>query len=187
MSSRNLFRETTFFEVKTKTTVLSWHCCERILTQLFRKIQCCSSFEWLQAHLKIFAGYGSTKDISVYTSIGLPPSQIYIVGRPSKKMQQQCQVLFDYFMHVLKDKAGDFLYFSYRNVQSQTNNEVILLHPYCVDSTVVTYGCLEMAPKCKYREKVVTLSHEVPNTAGTSAHVWKCGSVYRVFVVCSAT
>ncbi|XP_053180880.1 membrane-associated phosphatidylinositol transfer protein 2-like isoform X2 [Scomber japonicus] len=46
-----------------------------------------------EAHLKIFAGYGSTKDISVYTSIGLPPSQIYIVGRPSKKMQQQCQFI----------------------------------------------------------------------------------------------
>lgn len=42
--------------------------------------------------MKIFAGYGSSKDISVYTSIGLPPSHIYIVGRPSKKMQHQCQV-----------------------------------------------------------------------------------------------
>uniref|UniRef100_A0A672ZZZ4 Phosphatidylinositol transfer protein membrane associated 2 n=1 Tax=Sphaeramia orbicularis TaxID=375764 RepID=A0A672ZZZ4_9TELE len=46
-----------------------------------------------EAHMKIFAGYGSTKDISVYTSIGLPPSQIYIVGRPSKKMQNQCQFI----------------------------------------------------------------------------------------------
>ncbi|XP_065807702.1 membrane-associated phosphatidylinositol transfer protein 2 isoform X4 [Labrus bergylta] len=44
-------------------------------------------------HLKIFAGYGSTKDISVYTAIGLPASQIYIVGRPSKKMQHQCQFI----------------------------------------------------------------------------------------------
>uniref|UniRef100_A0A8C6L8J2 Phosphatidylinositol transfer protein membrane associated 2 n=1 Tax=Nothobranchius furzeri TaxID=105023 RepID=A0A8C6L8J2_NOTFU len=43
----------------------------------------------------IFAAYGSTKDISVYTSIGLPPSQIYIVGRPSKKMQHQCQFIPD--------------------------------------------------------------------------------------------
>uniref|UniRef100_A0A671UW78 Phosphatidylinositol transfer protein membrane associated 2 n=1 Tax=Sparus aurata TaxID=8175 RepID=A0A671UW78_SPAAU len=46
-----------------------------------------------EAHLKIFAGYGSTKDISVYTAIGLPSSQIYIVGRPSKKMQHQCQFI----------------------------------------------------------------------------------------------
>ncbi|TKS78659.1 Membrane-associated phosphatidylinositol transfer protein 2 [Collichthys lucidus] len=46
-----------------------------------------------EAHMKIFAGYGSTKDISVYTTIGLPSSQIYIVGRPSKKMQHQCQFI----------------------------------------------------------------------------------------------
>lgn len=48
--------------------------------------------------MKIFAGYGSTKDISVYTSIGIPSSQIYIVGRPSKKLQNQCQVPLDYCM-----------------------------------------------------------------------------------------
>lgn len=42
--------------------------------------------------MRIFAAYGSTKDISVYSSIGLPPSHIYIVGRPTKKMQHQCQV-----------------------------------------------------------------------------------------------
>lgn len=32
------------------------------------------------------------KDISVYSMLGLSPSQIYIVGRPSKKCQNQCQV-----------------------------------------------------------------------------------------------
>ncbi|XP_013866055.1 membrane-associated phosphatidylinositol transfer protein 2 isoform X2 [Austrofundulus limnaeus] len=48
-----------------------------------------------EANMKIFAGYGSTKDISVYTSIGLPPSQIFIVGRPSKKMQSQCQFIIE--------------------------------------------------------------------------------------------
>ncbi|XP_031426962.1 membrane-associated phosphatidylinositol transfer protein 2-like isoform X2 [Clupea harengus] len=48
-----------------------------------------------ETHMKICAGYGSTKDISVYSSIGLSPSQIYIVGRPSKKMQQQCQFISD--------------------------------------------------------------------------------------------
>ncbi|XP_007572192.1 membrane-associated phosphatidylinositol transfer protein 2-like isoform X2 [Poecilia formosa] len=46
-----------------------------------------------ESNMKIFAGYGSTKDISVYNSIGIPPSQIYIVGRPSKKMQNQCQFI----------------------------------------------------------------------------------------------
>ncbi|XP_047238217.1 membrane-associated phosphatidylinositol transfer protein 2-like isoform X5 [Girardinichthys multiradiatus] len=46
-----------------------------------------------ESNVKIFAGYGSTKDISVYTSIGISSSQIYIVGRPSKKMQNQCQFI----------------------------------------------------------------------------------------------
>ncbi|XP_024130404.1 membrane-associated phosphatidylinositol transfer protein 2 isoform X5 [Oryzias melastigma] len=46
-----------------------------------------------EAHMKIYVGYGSSKDISVYTSIGLLPSQIYIVGRPTKKMQHQCQFI----------------------------------------------------------------------------------------------
>lgn len=50
--------------------------------------------------MKIFAAYGSTKDISVYTSLGLPPSQIYIVGRPTKKMQHQCQVSLCVVFHL---------------------------------------------------------------------------------------
>ncbi|XP_072520655.1 membrane-associated phosphatidylinositol transfer protein 2-like isoform X5 [Salminus brasiliensis] len=48
-----------------------------------------------EAQMKACAGYGSTKDISVYTCIGLSPSQIYIVGRPSKKMLHQCQFITD--------------------------------------------------------------------------------------------
>ncbi|KAM9338019.1 membrane-associated phosphatidylinositol transfer protein 2 isoform 2-T2 [Symphorus nematophorus] len=48
-----------------------------------------------EAHMRIFAAYGSTKDISVYSSISLPPSHIYIVGRPTKKMQHQCQFIPD--------------------------------------------------------------------------------------------
>jgi len=35
------------------------------------------------------------KDISVYSLLDLSPNQIYIVGRPSKKYQNQCQVNFD--------------------------------------------------------------------------------------------
>lgn len=45
-----------------------------------------------QCFIKISAAYGSTKDISVYSVLGLPPSQIFIVGRPTKKYQTQCQV-----------------------------------------------------------------------------------------------
>ncbi|XP_075951084.1 membrane-associated phosphatidylinositol transfer protein 2 isoform X2 [Anarhichas minor] len=48
-----------------------------------------------EAQMRIFAAYGSTKDISVYSSIGLPPSHIYIVGRPTKKMQHLCQFIPD--------------------------------------------------------------------------------------------
>lgn len=45
-----------------------------------------------QAEINIVAGYGSTKDISVYSSLGLAPAHIYIVGRAVKKFLNQCQV-----------------------------------------------------------------------------------------------
>ncbi|XP_061763808.1 membrane-associated phosphatidylinositol transfer protein 2-like isoform X2 [Nerophis ophidion] len=48
-----------------------------------------------EAQMRIFAAYGSSKDISVYASVGLPASHIYIVGRPTKKMQHQCQFIPD--------------------------------------------------------------------------------------------
>uniref|UniRef100_A0A7N6FH57 Membrane-associated phosphatidylinositol transfer protein 3 n=1 Tax=Anabas testudineus TaxID=64144 RepID=A0A7N6FH57_ANATE len=46
-----------------------------------------------ECHIKINSAYGSMKDISVYNMLGLSPSQIFIVGRPSKKYQNQCQFL----------------------------------------------------------------------------------------------
>ncbi|NXT82923.1 PITM3 protein, partial [Zapornia atra] len=45
-----------------------------------------------ECHIKICAAYGSMKDISVYNVLALSPSQIYIVGRSTKKYQAQCQV-----------------------------------------------------------------------------------------------
>ncbi|XP_065694970.1 membrane-associated phosphatidylinositol transfer protein 1 isoform X2 [Patagioenas fasciata] len=45
-----------------------------------------------EAEINIVAGYGSTKDISVYSSLGLAPAHIYIVGRAVKKFHNQCQV-----------------------------------------------------------------------------------------------
>lgn len=51
-----------------------------------------------QCHIKINSAYGSMKDISVYNMLGLSPSQIYIVGRPSKKYQNQCQVFICVFL-----------------------------------------------------------------------------------------
>nr|XP_033776440.1 membrane-associated phosphatidylinositol transfer protein 1 isoform X2 [Geotrypetes seraphini] len=51
--------------------------------------------------ITIVAGYGSTKDISVYGSLGLLPTQIYIVGRTVKKLQNQCQFLSEgYVAHL---------------------------------------------------------------------------------------
>ncbi|XP_018573304.1 protein retinal degeneration B isoform X2 [Anoplophora glabripennis] len=43
----------------------------------------------------IHSAYGSAKDISVYTSIGLKSKQIFIVGKASKKQQSQATVLMD--------------------------------------------------------------------------------------------
>ncbi|KAK4309749.1 hypothetical protein Pmani_018626 [Petrolisthes manimaculis] len=45
--------------------------------------------------LSVVAAYGSSKDITVYTSIGLKPDQIFIVGKTSKKQQALAQVLTD--------------------------------------------------------------------------------------------
>uniref|UniRef100_A0A8C8SNH1 Phosphatidylinositol transfer protein membrane associated 1 n=1 Tax=Pelusios castaneus TaxID=367368 RepID=A0A8C8SNH1_9SAUR len=54
-----------------------------------------------EAEVTIVAGYGSTKDISVYSSLGLAPTQIYIVGRTVKKFQNQCQFLSEgYVAHL---------------------------------------------------------------------------------------
>ncbi|RXM91734.1 Membrane-associated phosphatidylinositol transfer protein 3 [Acipenser ruthenus] len=60
-----------------------------------------------ECHIKISAAYGSMKDISVYNVLDLPPSQIYIVGRPSKKYQNQCQFLSEgYAAHLSSLQFG---------------------------------------------------------------------------------
>lgn len=41
----------------------------------------------------IQSAYGSSKDISVYTSIGLKPKQIFIVGKASKKQHALATIL----------------------------------------------------------------------------------------------
>ncbi|XP_067221607.1 membrane-associated phosphatidylinositol transfer protein 3 [Chanodichthys erythropterus] len=54
-----------------------------------------------ECHIKINCAYGSMKDISVYSMLSLSPNQIYIVGRPSKKYQNQCQFLSEgYAVHL---------------------------------------------------------------------------------------
>ncbi|KAF2354577.1 DDHD domain [Trinorchestia longiramus] len=46
----------------------------------------------------IDAAYGSTKDISVYSGLGLSPEQIYVVGKAGKKQQTQAQSVHDLLM-----------------------------------------------------------------------------------------
>ncbi|TMW50269.1 hypothetical protein DOY81_004650 [Sarcophaga bullata] len=45
--------------------------------------------------ISIMAAYGSSKDISVYTNVGMRPEQIFIVGKVSKKLQSNATVLND--------------------------------------------------------------------------------------------
>nr|XP_018915919.1 PREDICTED: protein retinal degeneration B isoform X2 [Bemisia tabaci] len=56
----------------------------------------------IQEHnMIIHAAYGSSKDITVYTNIGLKPRQIYIVGRVSKKHHSLATVLSEgYAVHL---------------------------------------------------------------------------------------
>ena len=46
-------------------------------------------------NLEICAAYGSSKDISVYSNVGLKPDSIFIVGKISRKQQGQAQSLIE--------------------------------------------------------------------------------------------
>ncbi|NXU56617.1 PITM1 protein, partial [Turnix velox] len=60
-----------------------------------------------EAEITILAGYGSTKDISVYSSLGLEATHIFIVGRVVKKFSNQCQFLSDgYVAHLTQLEAA---------------------------------------------------------------------------------
>ena len=50
----------------------------------------------------IQTAYGSAKDISVYTSIGLKCEQIYIVGKASKKQHGVAQVIIFFSTNYLE-------------------------------------------------------------------------------------
>lgn len=43
----------------------------------------------------IHQAYGSEKDINVYTAVSLKPSQIFIIGKVSKKHQAMATILYD--------------------------------------------------------------------------------------------
>ncbi|XP_030656272.1 membrane-associated phosphatidylinositol transfer protein 3 isoform X3 [Nomascus leucogenys] len=74
-----------------------------------------------ECFIKISAAYGSTKDISVYSVLGLPASQIFIVGRPTKKYQTQCQFLSEgYAAHLAALET------SHRSRPKKNNSRMIL-------------------------------------------------------------
>ncbi|KAL7987106.1 hypothetical protein Chor_006025 [Crotalus horridus] len=74
-----------------------------------------------ECHIKICAAYGSMKDISVYNVLGLSPSQIYIVGRPTKKYQTLCQFISEgYAAHLAS------LEFSLPSRTKKNNSRMIL-------------------------------------------------------------
>ncbi|XP_053851749.1 membrane-associated phosphatidylinositol transfer protein 3 isoform X1 [Vidua macroura] len=74
-----------------------------------------------ECHIKICAAYGSMKDISVYSVLALSPSQIYIVGRSTKKYQAQCQFLSEgYAAHLAS------LEFSLHSRPKKNNSRMIL-------------------------------------------------------------
>lgn len=51
----------------------------------------------VQAKLEIHAAYGSSKDISVYSSVGMTSDQIFIVGKSSKKNCKEANVSLGFF------------------------------------------------------------------------------------------
>ncbi|XP_038615545.1 membrane-associated phosphatidylinositol transfer protein 3 isoform X1 [Tachyglossus aculeatus] len=74
-----------------------------------------------ECFIKICAAYGSMKDISVYNVLGLSSSQIFIVGRPTKKYQNQCQFLSEgYAAHLSSLEC------SHRSRPKKSNPRMIL-------------------------------------------------------------
>ncbi|XP_019515357.1 PREDICTED: membrane-associated phosphatidylinositol transfer protein 3 [Hipposideros armiger] len=77
-----------------------------------------------ECFIKISAAYGSTKDISVYSVLGLPSSQIFIVGRPTKKYQRRlCPPQFlseGYAAHLAALEA------SHRSRPKKNNSRMVL-------------------------------------------------------------
>ncbi|KFM61933.1 Protein retinal degeneration B, partial [Stegodyphus mimosarum] len=56
-----------------------------------------------EAEVIIHCGYGSSKDISVYSSVGLRADQIYVVGKASKKQHTAAKILTDGYAAHLSD------------------------------------------------------------------------------------
>ncbi|XP_053136103.1 membrane-associated phosphatidylinositol transfer protein 2 isoform X6 [Hemicordylus capensis] len=109
-------------------------------------------------HMKIHAAYGSTKDISVYTSISLPPSQIYIVGRPTKKLQNQCQFITEgYASHLAQ------LEYTHRSRPAKNTTRMALRKG--------SFGLPGQAEFLRKRNHLLrTISSQPPAAGGSASH-----------------
>lgn len=72
------------------------------------------------ADLLITAGYGSSRDVSIYQSIHVPSDRIFVVGKVKSRLQNQAQFISDgYALHLgflmthlsLNDRSSQFFSF----------------------------------------------------------------------------
>lgn len=42
--------------------------------------------------LDVIAAYGSSKDVQIYSSINIPATKIFIIGRSNRKLSSSCTV-----------------------------------------------------------------------------------------------
>ncbi|XP_074015748.1 membrane-associated phosphatidylinositol transfer protein 2 isoform X4 [Numenius arquata] len=109
-------------------------------------------------HMRIHAAYGSTKDISVYSSISLPPTHIYIVGRPTKKLQSQCQFITEgYAAHLAQ------LEYNHRSRPAKNTTRMVLRKG--------SFGLPSQTEFLRKRNHLLrTISSQPSATSGSTSH-----------------
>ncbi|KAM7144685.1 membrane-associated phosphatidylinositol transfer protein 2 isoform 8-T10 [Macrochelys suwanniensis] len=109
-------------------------------------------------HMRIHAAYGSTKDISVYSSISLPPTHIYIVGRPTKKLQHQCQFITEgYAAHLAQ------LEYNHRSRPAKNTTRMALRKG--------SFGLPSQPDFLRKRNHLLrTISSQPPGASGNASH-----------------
>nr|XP_008161751.1 membrane-associated phosphatidylinositol transfer protein 2 isoform X13 [Chrysemys picta bellii] len=109
-------------------------------------------------HMRIHAAYGSTKDISVYSAISLPPTHIYIVGRPTKKLQHQCQFITEgYAAHLAQ------LEYNHRSRPAKNTTRMALRKG--------SFGLPSQPDFLRKRNHLLrTISSQPPGTSGNASH-----------------
>ncbi|XP_074868873.1 membrane-associated phosphatidylinositol transfer protein 2 isoform X5 [Carettochelys insculpta] len=109
-------------------------------------------------HMRIHAAYGSTKDISVYSSISLPPTHIYIVGRPTKKLQHQCQFITEgYAAHLAQ------LEYNHRSRPAKNTTRMVLRKG--------SFGLPSQPDFLRKRNHLLrTISSQPPGTSSNASH-----------------